>query len=150
MLGEPLHLPAASLTRILCPEYLCHVYVRNDGLAGVVVADTEYPQRVCFTLLDKVSVPAGSSSGGDGLRRGCSRELLQISCWLWDKEMTFLLISWGTSEPSSAGSDQPKGFQAVQWLCPLGLNPGSAASPGIGLTNAPSSLPGAPGIAKNQ
>ncbi|NWR56731.1 YKT6B protein, partial [Bucorvus abyssinicus] len=35
-------------------EYLCHVYVRNDGLAGVVIADTEYPQRVCFTLLDKV------------------------------------------------------------------------------------------------
>ncbi|XP_064493871.1 synaptobrevin homolog YKT6 isoform X2 [Pseudopipra pipra] len=34
-------------------EYLCHVYVRNDGLAGVVIADNEYPQRVCFTLLDK-------------------------------------------------------------------------------------------------
>uniref|UniRef100_A0A803VNI3 YKT6 v-SNARE homolog n=1 Tax=Ficedula albicollis TaxID=59894 RepID=A0A803VNI3_FICAL len=36
------------------PEYLCHVYVRSDGLAGVVIADNEYPQRVCFTLLDKV------------------------------------------------------------------------------------------------
>ncbi|XP_075379882.1 synaptobrevin homolog YKT6 [Mycteria americana] len=35
-------------------DYLCHVYVRNDGLAGVVIADNEYPQRVCFTLLDKV------------------------------------------------------------------------------------------------
>ncbi|KAF2974296.1 hypothetical protein EK904_014605, partial [Melospiza melodia maxima] len=35
-------------------EYLCHVYVRSDGLAGVVIADNEYPQRVCFTLLDKV------------------------------------------------------------------------------------------------
>nr|XP_057926467.1 synaptobrevin homolog YKT6 [Doryrhamphus excisus] len=35
-------------------EYLCHVYVRNDNLAGVVIADTEYPQRVCFSLLDKV------------------------------------------------------------------------------------------------
>uniref|UniRef100_A0A672UK30 YKT6 v-SNARE homolog n=1 Tax=Strigops habroptila TaxID=2489341 RepID=A0A672UK30_STRHB len=35
-------------------EYLCHVYVRNDGLAGVVIADNEYPPRVCFTLLDKV------------------------------------------------------------------------------------------------
>ncbi|KAG8541053.1 hypothetical protein GDO81_029794 [Engystomops pustulosus] len=34
-------------------EYLCHVYVRNDSLAGVVIADAEYPQRVCFTLLDK-------------------------------------------------------------------------------------------------
>ncbi|XP_061623521.1 synaptobrevin homolog YKT6 [Phyllopteryx taeniolatus] len=35
-------------------EYLCHVYVRNDNLGGVVIADSEYPQRVCFTLLDKV------------------------------------------------------------------------------------------------
>ncbi|KAL4635989.1 hypothetical protein GN956_G13167 [Arapaima gigas] len=35
-------------------EYLCHVYVRNDSLSGVVIADSEYPQRVCFTLLDKV------------------------------------------------------------------------------------------------
>ncbi|XP_029460057.1 synaptobrevin homolog YKT6 [Rhinatrema bivittatum] len=35
-------------------EYMCHVYVRNDSLAGVVIADNEYPSRVCFTLLDKV------------------------------------------------------------------------------------------------
>uniref|UniRef100_A0A3B3Q3I1 YKT6 v-SNARE homolog (S. cerevisiae) n=1 Tax=Paramormyrops kingsleyae TaxID=1676925 RepID=A0A3B3Q3I1_9TELE len=34
-------------------EYLCHVYVRNDSLGGVVIADGEYPSRVCFTLLDK-------------------------------------------------------------------------------------------------
>ncbi|KAM5273070.1 synaptobrevin homolog YKT6 isoform 2-T2 [Ctenodactylus gundi] len=35
-------------------EYLCHVYVRNDGLAGVVIADSEYPSRVAFSLLEKV------------------------------------------------------------------------------------------------
>ncbi|XP_028835713.1 synaptobrevin homolog YKT6 [Denticeps clupeoides] len=35
-------------------EYLCHVYVRNDSLSAVVIADAEYPSRVCFTLLDKV------------------------------------------------------------------------------------------------
>uniref|UniRef100_K7FKW1 YKT6 v-SNARE homolog n=1 Tax=Pelodiscus sinensis TaxID=13735 RepID=K7FKW1_PELSI len=35
-------------------EYLCHVFVRNDRLAGVVIADSEYPPRVCFTLLEKV------------------------------------------------------------------------------------------------
>uniref|UniRef100_A0A8C2IWR3 YKT6 v-SNARE homolog (S. cerevisiae) n=1 Tax=Cyprinus carpio TaxID=7962 RepID=A0A8C2IWR3_CYPCA len=35
-------------------EYLCHVYVRNDNLGAVVIADNEYPSRVCFTLLDKV------------------------------------------------------------------------------------------------
>lgn len=40
----------------LFSEYLCHVYVRNDNLGAVVIADTEYPQRVCFTLLDKVCV----------------------------------------------------------------------------------------------
>lgn len=45
------------------------MYVRSDGLAGVVIADTEYPQRVCFTLLDKVSAAGGGSRGalgGDG------------------------------------------------------------------------------------
>ncbi|XP_069773737.1 synaptobrevin homolog YKT6 [Narcine bancroftii] len=35
-------------------DYLCHLYIRNDSLAGVVIADSEYPARVCFTLLDKV------------------------------------------------------------------------------------------------
>ncbi|KAM5203811.1 synaptobrevin homolog YKT6 [Hipposideros larvatus] len=35
-------------------EYLCHVYVRNDSLAGVVISDSEYPSRVAFTLLEKV------------------------------------------------------------------------------------------------
>lgn len=45
----------------LPPEYLCHVYVRNDSLSAVVIADSEYPQRVAFTLLDKV--------GRDDVRR---------------------------------------------------------------------------------
>ncbi|XP_004615495.1 synaptobrevin homolog YKT6 [Sorex araneus] len=34
--------------------YLCHVYVRPDSLAGVAIADSEYPSRVAFTLLEKV------------------------------------------------------------------------------------------------
>lgn len=42
------------LTLLPPPEYLCHVYVRNDSLGAVVIADNEYPSRVCFTLLDKV------------------------------------------------------------------------------------------------
>lgn len=37
-------------------DYLCHVYVRNDSLGAVVIADNEYPSRVCFSLLDKVGV----------------------------------------------------------------------------------------------
>ncbi|XP_078285097.1 synaptobrevin homolog YKT6 isoform X2 [Rhinoraja longicauda] len=34
-------------------DYLCHVCIRNDSLSGIVIADSEYPSRVCFTLLDK-------------------------------------------------------------------------------------------------
>lgn len=35
-------------------EYICHVYVRSDSLAGVVIGDHEYPNRVAHTLLNKV------------------------------------------------------------------------------------------------
>uniref|UniRef100_A0A914UN39 Uncharacterized protein n=1 Tax=Plectus sambesii TaxID=2011161 RepID=A0A914UN39_9BILA len=35
-------------------DYLCHCYVRADGLSAVVVADGEYVQRVAFTMLTKV------------------------------------------------------------------------------------------------
>ncbi|XP_065071425.1 synaptobrevin homolog YKT6-like [Rhopilema esculentum] len=35
-------------------EYLCHVFVRNDSLSGVVIADKEYPSRVAFTLIGKL------------------------------------------------------------------------------------------------
>jgi len=35
-------------------DYMCHCYVRTDGLAAVLVSDTEYPQRVAFTMLSKV------------------------------------------------------------------------------------------------
>ncbi|CAF3356890.1 unnamed protein product [Rotaria sp. Silwood1] len=31
-----------------------HIYVRPDGLASVIIADSEYPQRVAHTLLSKV------------------------------------------------------------------------------------------------
>jgi len=36
-------------------EYMCHVYVRSDSLSAVLVSDQEYPQRVAFSLLNKVS-----------------------------------------------------------------------------------------------
>lgn len=35
-------------------EYFCHVYVRSDNLAGVVISDHEYPSRVSHTLLTKI------------------------------------------------------------------------------------------------
>ena len=37
------------------PDYLCHVYVRSDQLACVVITDKDYPTRVCFTVMNKVS-----------------------------------------------------------------------------------------------
>ena len=33
--------------------FVAHTYVRSDGLAGVVMADKEYPVRVAFTLITK-------------------------------------------------------------------------------------------------
>ena len=41
---------------LLCSlaEYVCHVFVRSDSLGGVIVSYLEYPQRVVFTLLNKV------------------------------------------------------------------------------------------------
>lgn len=34
--------------------YMCHVYVRADNLAAILIADHEYPGRVAHTLLTKV------------------------------------------------------------------------------------------------
>lgn len=33
---------------------MCHVYVRGDNLAGVVISDHEYPSRVSHTLITKI------------------------------------------------------------------------------------------------
>ncbi|KAB0804701.1 hypothetical protein PPYR_01671 [Photinus pyralis] len=49
-------------------DYMCHVYVRGDSLAGVVISDEDYPPRVSHTLITKVldeftqTVPASSWS----------------------------------------------------------------------------------------
>nr|CAG4648904.1 EOG090X0E6P [Polyphemus pediculus] len=44
----------ASRQSIKQGEYMCHIYVRADGLTCVLTADHEYPQRVSHTLLSKV------------------------------------------------------------------------------------------------
>lgn len=47
-------------------DYMCHVYVRGDNLAGVVICDQEYPSRVAHTLITKIldefcqKIPAAS------------------------------------------------------------------------------------------
>ncbi|XP_070541283.1 synaptobrevin homolog YKT6-like [Ptychodera flava] len=43
----------AQRTSVKQEEYNCHAYIRSDSLAGVLIADHEYPQRVAFTLLSK-------------------------------------------------------------------------------------------------
>ncbi|XP_033332638.2 YKT6 v-SNARE homolog [Megalopta genalis] len=35
-------------------DYMCHVYVRGDNLAAVLISDHEYPRRVAHTLITKV------------------------------------------------------------------------------------------------
>ncbi|KAK9467974.1 Longin-like domain-containing protein [Lipomyces arxii] len=35
-------------------EYIAHTYARADGIAGVIVADKEYPIRVAYSLLNKI------------------------------------------------------------------------------------------------
>lgn len=35
-------------------NYMGHVYCRQEGLAGVVISDKEYPVRVSFSILNKV------------------------------------------------------------------------------------------------
>jgi len=35
-------------------EYMCHVFVRGDNLAGVAVSDHDYPPRVAHTMLTRV------------------------------------------------------------------------------------------------
>ncbi|XP_022703038.1 synaptobrevin homolog YKT6-like [Varroa jacobsoni] len=35
-------------------EYMCHCYLRCDGLSGVLISDHEYPNRVAHTFINKV------------------------------------------------------------------------------------------------
>jgi len=35
-------------------DYMCHVYVHQNGLSGVAVCDKDYPQRVAFNMLNKL------------------------------------------------------------------------------------------------
>jgi len=44
----------ATRTSIKESAYFCHAYVRSDQLAGVVISDHEYPNRVAHTLINKV------------------------------------------------------------------------------------------------
>ncbi len=44
----------ASRQSVKEEEYLCHIFVRQDGLVGVCVSDQEYPNRVAHTLITRV------------------------------------------------------------------------------------------------
>ena len=32
-------------------QAVCHIWVKNDGLAYAVVTDSEYPSKVAFTII---------------------------------------------------------------------------------------------------
>ncbi|CAO1390342.1 unnamed protein product [Diamesa hyperborea] len=44
----------ASRQSVKQDVYMCHVYVRSDNLAAVLIADHEYPGRVAHTLVTKI------------------------------------------------------------------------------------------------
>ncbi len=63
--------PSLSLSHLhFFLAYVCHVHSRLDNLCGVVIADAEYPSRVAFSLLNKVSVLATAT--GIYIRRASS------------------------------------------------------------------------------
>ena len=46
--------PLAQRQSVKENEYMCHVYVRADGLVGVCVSDEEYQTRVAHSLITKI------------------------------------------------------------------------------------------------
>ncbi|TDH72026.1 hypothetical protein CCR75_004463 [Bremia lactucae] len=64
-------------------EYNCHVYVRQDKLAGIVVCDQEYPPRVAFALLNKLLDEYDkSTSGGWKTQSGSPKEFPPLTAAL--------------------------------------------------------------------
>lgn len=43
-------MPENLLLILLVLDYMCHCYLRSDGLGAVMVTDKEYPARVAFGL----------------------------------------------------------------------------------------------------
>lgn len=56
-------------------DYMCHVFVRSDSLAGVLISDHEYPQRVSFTLLNKVLDEFAAKYPPDGWSDGSQSDI---------------------------------------------------------------------------
>ena len=46
-------------------EYLCHVHVKDYGLAGIVVADQDYPTVAAFSIIGKVLDDFMEQGGGE-------------------------------------------------------------------------------------
>ncbi|KXZ53593.1 YKT6 protein [Gonium pectorale] len=46
-------------------EYLCHVHVKEGGIAGVVVADADYPTTAAFSVIGKVLDDFMQQQGAD-------------------------------------------------------------------------------------
>lgn len=48
------HTDSASRQSVAEEKYVCHVYIRDDKLGAVLVADHDYPPRVAYVLITKV------------------------------------------------------------------------------------------------
>ena len=83
--------PVASRQSVKENEYMCHCYVRPDGLVGVCVSDEEYQTRVAHSLITKI-LDEFAGQGGIRVRkcsvgRPLSRDMLyregrQVSDWV--------------------------------------------------------------------
>jgi synaptobrevin family protein YKT6 len=47
--------------------FVVHSYVRHDNLAGCIISDEDYPQRVAFTLLNKFMMDYESEAKSNGI-----------------------------------------------------------------------------------
>jgi synaptobrevin family protein YKT6 len=55
--------------------YMCHVYVRSDNLAAVLIADHEYPGRVAHTLLTKIMDDFSAKVSSDQWSNGTEQSI---------------------------------------------------------------------------
>ncbi|CAO1405359.1 unnamed protein product [Diamesa serratosioi] len=65
----------ASRQSVKQDVYMCHVYVRSDNLAAVLIADHEYPGRVAHTLVTKILDDFSAKVTPDQWPNGCEQNI---------------------------------------------------------------------------
>jgi len=62
-------------------EYVMHVYLQGSGLAGVVIADEEYPERAAHSLIHKM-LDAFTDEFKESWRENTKDNSMDFSGWL--------------------------------------------------------------------